>query len=82
MPTSNFEQFDVVYYDSAGQAVPIADAVVEVYDVTHAADLDPVTADGDGVVAPGTVDVADGTVIRFRVEGYLGAAGALEQITT
>ncbi|MEO7509331.1 MAG: hypothetical protein ABIZ95_18945 [Pyrinomonadaceae bacterium] len=82
MPSSNYEPFDVNYYDSAGQAVPIADATVEVYDATNSVDLDPITADSNGVVGAGTVAVDAGTVVRFRVEGYLGAAGALEQTTT
>lgn len=82
MPTSTYEGFDVTYRDPAGVLQPVPSVTIKVYDATHVASLSDLTADVAGHVAAGTLSVDAGTVVRFRVESYLGMAGVLEQVTT
>ena len=61
---------------------PLTDTTVKVFDASNLVDLDDVVSDSEGVVAGGSLDVDAGTVVRFRVENYLGLAMSIEQVTT
>ena len=82
MPTSSYEGFDVYVENADGSRTPLASQTVKVYDVTNNANLSNLTTDGIGHIASGTLSVDAGTVVRFRVENYLGLSGAIEQTTT
>lgn len=79
---SNYEEFYLNFRDENGVLVIVPSTDVIIYDVDTAADIDTVTTDSDGLVASGTVSVAVGSRIRFRVENYQGLAGSVTQITT
>ena len=79
---SNFQQFDLSYRGSAGVPTPLAGTTVKVFDATNLTDLDDLMSNDEGVVEGGTLPVDAGTVVRFRVENYLGLAMSLEQVTT
>lgn len=78
---SNYNGFDVKirHTDLTEELVP--GATIKIYDATNLAELIEVVADVDGWVAPGTVDVPAGTVLRFRLENHLGMCGYFEDIT-
>lgn len=82
MPTSSYEGFDVYVENADGSRTPLASQTVKVYDVTNNANLSNLTTDGVGHITGGTLSVDAGTVVRFRVENYLGLSGAIEQTTT
>lgn len=79
---SNFQAFDLSIDNGDGTTTALPDVTIKVYDATNVADLGDLVSDGDGNVAAGVLPVDAGTVVRFRVEDYLGLAGALEQVTT
>ena len=80
---SDYEGFDVYVQNADGSRTPLASQTVKVYDVTNNDDLSDLTTDSVGHIAGGTfASVAVGTVVRFRVENYLGLSGAIEQTTT
>ena len=81
-PTSHYVQFDVTAWQTNGSKTALPSWTVKVWDATNAVALDDLESDGDGVVVAGTLPVAAGTTIWFRVENYQGMAGMLEQITT
>lgn len=80
--SSDYPQFDVAYDLSNGVRVGLlAVQSVHVFDVTDGIDLDDVIANAEGIVEAGTLPVAPGTTVRFYTD-HLGAAGALEIVTT
>jgi hypothetical protein len=79
---SNYEAFDVKIFNDEGTETLLAGVTLKVYDATNLADLPDVTADGSGQVAAGTLNVAAGTVVRFRLENSMGRAGYWEHVTT
>lgn len=95
---SRFLGFDVKIDPRTGPSasapmgfVRVPGAVLHVRDVTDedlatgagAIALDDIVADGDGVVASGTLDVAVGRTIRFTWYRALdGKSGVIERVTT
>lgn len=79
--SSEFQQFDVNYYENGVLVEMLATKTVHVYNATLGAALDDVISNGEGIVEAGTLPVAAGTVVRFYTD-HMGAAGALEQVTT
>lgn len=81
--TSNFEGFDVAIDNLDGTETTVGSVTVHVYDATNALELDPIESDENGVVVDGSLPVAAGTVVRFRVENDgFGRAWYDEQTTT
>lgn len=79
---SNYTAFDVLI-ETNGQVAPAAGATVKVWNVTGNADLGvTLTADSQGVVVAGTLNVSAGTLVRFRCESVQGRAGFAEQVTS
>jgi len=62
---SNYTGFDVKIDNDDGTTTFVPLQVVHAYDVTNMAPLADVTSDAAGVVAPGSVPVAPGTLVRF-----------------
>jgi 5-hydroxyisourate hydrolase-like protein (transthyretin family) len=81
---SNYQAFRLVFNDEYGrtQAFPSVSVKVRTSADNYAADLTTLTTNSDGEVASGSLSVAAGTRVRFRVENYLGLAASLTQITT
>ncbi len=66
-----------------GTETHVGVVTVHVFDATNLVELDPIASDESGVVAAGSVPVAVGTVVRFRVENDgFGRAWYDEQTTT
>ncbi len=79
---SDYEGFFVNKEVEGGVIEQQAGVDVVIYDCDGEVDLDTVTSDSNGLIAAGTVAVAVGTRIRFRVENHEGLAGSVTQITT
>lgn len=80
--SSDYPQFDVAYDLSSGVRVGLlAVQAVHVYDVTEGIELDDVISNAEGIVEAGSLPVPAGTTVRFYTD-HLGAAGALEIVTT
>ena len=84
---SNYQGFEVNYnLEDGTEPVAFASQTVKVRDVTNGADLDDLTADGNGTIASGTLDVAVGTTIRFYFQitsgTYKGVCAFKEIVTT
>lgn len=71
---ATFEQFEVRLQNADGTETPLDTVTLEVWSVTEAADVGSVTTDASGVVAPASINVSVGDVLRFRVENYDGRA--------
>jgi len=83
MPSSDFIGFNVNFETKPGIIPPVGAGVeVIVYDVLTDTDIDTLTTDGSGDIAAGTVAVAAGSEVRFRVENYFGMAFSIQQTTT
>lgn len=81
MPSS-YATFDVVKRGRDGATTKLAGVQLKIYDATGNASLGTVVTDAGGVVPAGTVNVAAGTLILFRIENYQGMAGSIPQVTT
>jgi hypothetical protein len=80
---SDYQGITVTFETEPGVlANPGAGVDVIIYDVDTATDLDTVTTDSNGQILAGTVSVAAGSHIRFRVENFQGMAFSVDQITT
>lgn len=79
---SSYSAFDVLIDNNDGTQTAVPGATVHVYDVTNAAALADVVADGSGHVTAGTLAVAVGTLIRFWVNLGNGRVGYAEVVTT
>lgn len=82
MSISNYQQFDMTFRGVTGAPVSLPNIIVKVFDATNLVDLPDLETDENGVVMAGTLEVPPGTVVRFRVENYLGMARHITQITT
>jgi len=79
---SFYAGFDLVIDNDDGTVTPLASATVKVYDATNSVALADLASDPDGHVVAGSLAVAVGTLVRFRVENYQGRAAYAEQVTT
>lgn len=79
---SNYDQIDVTVIGETGAEIRLPNQVLKVFDATNLMDLPDVESDENGVVPAGELAVAPGTVVRFRVENYLGMAWHIAQRTT
>jgi hypothetical protein len=80
---SNFPAFDIPIDDDDGALGFAGVLTVKIWDVTNGADLGTVTSNAQGHVAAGTLAVATGTRVRFRIEhDGQGRAGFNEIVTT
>lgn len=92
MPTSNYPAIDFKLDYNNGTVVKMASASVKVSKyVSHNSGTGhdeftdvggTLTTDADGILAGGTLSVAAGTRVRFRVENFQGASGFKELVTT
>ncbi|HEY8562789.1 MAG TPA: hypothetical protein VIL74_20595 [Pyrinomonadaceae bacterium] len=79
---SNYEQFYVKKSNEYGVQTVMPGVDVIIRDVNTDTDLVTVQTDSNGLVAAGSVSVAAGSRIRFRVENEQGLAGSVTQVTT
>lgn len=79
---SNYEGFYVQKEDDEGNIEAVASASVKVRENGGGSDLTTLTADSNGYIAAGSLSVAAGTIVHFRVENSGGLAGSVSQITT
>jgi hypothetical protein len=80
---SNFTTFEAIIDNGNGSTTPVPSTSIKAWDTVADVDLGAVaTSDANGIVAGGTVAVAAGTRVRFRIENFHGRAGYEEQVTT
>lgn len=79
---SDYPTIDVFFVESDGMRTPAASTDVIVYDTVTEADIDTLTTDVNGHLAAGTLSVAVGTLVRFRVENFQGRAHSVDVVTT
>jgi hypothetical protein len=80
---SSYDQFPVVRQTSAGvQEYVGAGVSVKVRAEGGGSDLTTLTTNSSGLIVAGTLAVAVGTVVHFRVENDSGVSGTCSQTTT
>ncbi len=80
---SNYDAAQIWIDNHDGTLTAAVSATVKAWDVDADMDLGvSLLTDGDGILAAGTLAVAVGTVVRFRVENFHGRAGFAEVTTT
>lgn len=79
---SNYAAFHVSIRSADGVITHVPSATVKAYDADLNAAISTLTANGSGQIVAGTLAVAPGTRVHFRVENQNGLAGVLTQITT
>jgi len=79
---SDYTGFEVKVDNDDGTVTMLPLETVKVYDVTNEEELDDLTSDAEGLIAPGSLDVDAGTLIRFSVQRVDGISGYADQLTT
>jgi len=83
---SSYAEFYVLAEDTAGVPTSVGSGIsVKVRAAGAGSDAaeSPLTTDGDGKIAAGTLAaIAAGTRVHFRVENYGGLAFSVSQLTT
>ena len=79
---SNYEGFHVSKEKNDGVIEQLAGVTVKVYDVDLDVEVTTLVSNGSGNIPAGSLPVAVGTRVRFRVENHDGLAGSVTQITT
>lgn len=79
---SNYPTIDVFFVESDGARTAAASTTVKVRNTATNTDIATLTTDSNGHIAAGTLSVAAGTLVRFRVENYQGRAHSVDVVTT
>jgi len=82
MFVSHYKQFDMTFRGGTGAPVRLPGVTVKVFDASNLVNLPDLVTNEEGIVVAGTLEVPAGTVVRFRVENYLGMARHIAQVTT